>query len=460
MLFAVREPTDAGVLEGLPELVVEGITNGDARLLLAAGMPGPLDERVRDRILAETRGNPLALLELPRGLTPAELAGGFGLPKTGTLGDHIEQSFLRRFEALPSDSQRLLLIAAAEPVGDVTLLWRAAERLGIPSDAITPAESAGLIELGSRVRFRHPLVRSAVYRAARVPDRQEVHRALAEATDSEADPDRRAWHRAHAAVGLDEEVAAELERSAGRAQARGGVAAAAAFLERAAELTPDPAQRGTPRPRRCRGEIGGGRGGHGARAPGDCRARTPRRARARAAAEVACANCVRAAAGQRRTATAARGCRNAWLRSTPGLARETCLEGRGCDLHPPPGRCRQRTGGSPCHTTAAASASCDRFATGRAGCLEHRRLRRERAPVAGSFGRLPPRRGERGCKPVALAGVSHRGGSLGRRGMATSWPPAESGRRVRPARSVSFRLRPPSAPGSTCTPGSSPLPRC
>ncbi len=245
MLFAVRAPTDEGVLEGLPELVVEGITNGDARLLLASGMPGPLDERVRDRILAETRGNPLAILELPRGLTPAELAGGFGLPNTGTLGDRIEQSFIRRLESLPPDAQRLLLTAAAEPVGDVTLLWRAAQELGIPSDAITPAEGAGLIEIGSRVRFRHPLVRSAVYRAASVPDRQEVHRALADATDPEADPDRRAWHRAHAAAGLDEEVAAELERSAGRAQARGGVAAAAAFLERAAELTPDPNRRGT-----------------------------------------------------------------------------------------------------------------------------------------------------------------------------------------------------------------------
>ena len=171
---------------------------------------------------------------MPRGLTPAELAGGFALPDASPLASQIEQSFLRQLQPLPAETRRLLLTAAAEPVGDVTLLWRAAERLGIGADAAAPAEAAGLIELGARVRFRHPLVRSAVYRAAGGSERQEVHRALAEATDPELDPDRRAWHRAHAAVGPDEEVAAELERSAGRAQARGGLAAAAAFLERAA----------------------------------------------------------------------------------------------------------------------------------------------------------------------------------------------------------------------------------
>ena len=200
--------------------------------------------RIRDRIVAETRGNPLALMELPRGLTPAELAGGFGVPHAGLLSGHIEQSFLRRFESLPPDAQQLVLTAAAEPVGDVTLLWRAAERLGIGAEAVAPAQAAELIALGARVRFRHPLVRSAVYRAAAVHERQQVHRALAEATDPEEDPDRRAWHRAHAAAGLDEAVADELERSADRARRRGGVAAAAAFLERAAELTPDPARRG------------------------------------------------------------------------------------------------------------------------------------------------------------------------------------------------------------------------
>jgi DNA-binding CsgD family transcriptional regulator len=244
LVFAVREPSDTDELAGLPELVVDGLGDDDARTVLASGINGPLDPRVRDRIIAETRGNPLALLELPRGLTPAELGGGFGLPDRGPLAGRIERSFLRRFESLPGDARQLLLLAAAEPTGDVTLLWRAAERLGLGADAAGPAEAAGLVELGGRVRFRHPLVRSAIYRAASRPEREEVHRALAEATDPDTDPDRRAWHRAHAAEGLDEGVARELDRSAGRAQARGGVAAAAAFLERAAELTPDPVRRG------------------------------------------------------------------------------------------------------------------------------------------------------------------------------------------------------------------------
>ena len=244
LVFAVREPAEQSELAGIPELVVGGLSDGDARTLLDSAIPGRLDEQVRDRIVAETRGNPLALLELPRGLTVAELAGGFALPDAGPLVSRIEQSYLRRLHSLPVETRRLLLTAAAEPVGDVTLLWRAAERLGIGADAAMPAEAAGLIELGARVRFRHPLVRSAVYRTAGLLDRQDVHRALADATDPDADPDRRAWHRAHAAAGPDEAVAAELERSADRAQARGGIAAAAAFLKRATELTPDPARRG------------------------------------------------------------------------------------------------------------------------------------------------------------------------------------------------------------------------
>ncbi len=244
MVFAVREPSDAPELAGLPEQVVEGLPDSDARLLLASVVPGRLDERVRDRIVAETRGNPLALLELPRGMTPAELAGGFGLPHAGSLTGRIEQVFVHRVGSLPPDSGRLLLIAAAEPLGDVTLLWRAAERLGIGPDAAAYAEATGLVEFGARVRFRHPLVRSAAYGAASPRDRQQVHRALSDATDAEADPDRRAWHRAQATTGLDETVAAELERSAARAQRRGGAAAAAAFLQRAAELTPDPSRRG------------------------------------------------------------------------------------------------------------------------------------------------------------------------------------------------------------------------
>jgi DNA-binding CsgD family transcriptional regulator len=242
MVFAVSELNDERELAGLPELMIEGINPDDGRMLLDRAF-GRLDERVRDRIVAETRGNPLALLELPRGLTPAELAGGFGLPDASHLACRIEQSFVRRLQSLPRDTQRLLLIAAAEPVGDVTLLWRAAERLGIGGEAALPAQSAGLVQLCARVRFRHPLVRSAVYRAADLSERQDVHRALAEATDPQVDPDRRAWHRAHAAPGPSEVVADELERSAGRASSHGGIAAAAAFLERATELTPDPARR-------------------------------------------------------------------------------------------------------------------------------------------------------------------------------------------------------------------------
>src|SRR3954454_22696 len=244
LVFAVRALSEESDLRGLPELPIVGLGDEDARSLLRSAIPGRLDERVLERIVAETRGNPLALLELPRGLPPAELAGGFGLLNAPPLASRIEQSFLFQLEALPPDSRQLMLLAAAEPLGDRGLLGRAGTGLGIGVGAAAPAEYAGLIEVGTRVRFRHPLVRSAIYRAAVQPERQLVHRALAEATDPDVDPDRRAWHRACAATGPDEGVAAELEGSAGRAQARGGAAAAAAFLERATELTPDPARRG------------------------------------------------------------------------------------------------------------------------------------------------------------------------------------------------------------------------
>ena len=244
LVFAVRDSGEEQDLAGLAEVVVQGLAAGDARALLESVVTGPLDERVRDRIVAETRGNPLALLELPQGLTPAELAGGFGLPDAMPLASRIEQGFLRRLLPLPLETRRLLLAAAAEPVGDAALLWRAADRLGIGTDAAAAGEAAGLIEIGTRVRFRHPLVRSAACRAAGRRDLQAVHRALAEVTDPDLDPDRRAWHLALAAVAPNEAVAGELERSAARAQERGGVAAAAAFLERATELTPDPARRG------------------------------------------------------------------------------------------------------------------------------------------------------------------------------------------------------------------------
>ncbi|MFC6083997.1 AAA family ATPase [Sphaerisporangium aureirubrum] len=244
MLFSLREPGGGTDLDGLPALHVSGLGDHDARRLLSSVIPGGLDEQVRDRIVAETRGNPLALLELPAAMTPAELAGGFGLPDARMLSGRIEHSFVRRVEALPDDTRLLMFAAAAEPVGDMLVLMRALERLGIAIGAAEPAESAGLIDLGPRVVFRHPTVRTAAYRATPAQVRRRGHAALAEATDAEADPDRRAWHRAHATAAPEEDVAAELERRAARAQARAGAEAAAAFLERAAELTPDPRLRG------------------------------------------------------------------------------------------------------------------------------------------------------------------------------------------------------------------------
>jgi DNA-binding CsgD family transcriptional regulator len=241
LVFGARVPGEE--LAGLPELVVGGLREEDARALLDSVLTGPLNERVRDQIVAETGGNPLALLELPQGLTPSELAGGFGLPGALPLPRRIEESFRQRVDALPAETRLLLLLAAADPTGDPVLVWRAAELLGIGAAATWPTIQAGLAEFAIGVRFRHPLVRSAAYRSASAQERQEVHRALAEATDPQADPDRRAWHRAQAAPDPDEEVAGELERSAGRAQARGGLAAAAAFLDRAAMLTPDPSRR-------------------------------------------------------------------------------------------------------------------------------------------------------------------------------------------------------------------------
>ena len=233
LVFATREPVEE--FRGLPELLVGGLRDGDAQELLSSVVKGPMDERVRDRIVAETRGNPLALLELPHGVP--------GVFNVSGVPGRIEDAFRRRVEVLPGATQRLMLIAALEPAGEPALVWRAAERVGVGAEAVAPAADAGLLVIGERVVFRHPLVRSAVYRAASPPERRVAYQALAGATDPQADPDRRAWHRAQATLGPDEEVARELERSASRAQARGGLAAAAAFLERAAALTLDPAWR-------------------------------------------------------------------------------------------------------------------------------------------------------------------------------------------------------------------------
>src|SRR4051794_31635891 len=241
IVFAARETGEE--LLHVSELEVDGVRNGDARALLSSAVQFKLDERVRDRIIAETRGNPLALLELPRGLTARQLAGGFGLVEAQGLAGRIEESFVRRVETLSDVARRVLLVAAAEPVGDPLLLLAASERLGIAAAAVD-AETDGLLSFGERVTFRHPLVRSAVYRTATREQRRAVHLALAEATDRTVDPDRRAWHLATAAAGPSESVAAALEQSAGRAQARGGLAAAAAFLHRSVVLSSDPEQRG------------------------------------------------------------------------------------------------------------------------------------------------------------------------------------------------------------------------
>jgi DNA-binding CsgD family transcriptional regulator len=240
MLLAVREPTEDRHLVGVAELVLSGLGDSDARALLAAGTHGRVNVHVSDRIVAEARGNPLALLELPRGMTAVELAGGFPVPRLGDLPGQLEQRFLTRLEALPVGTQQLMLVAAADPTGDVGLLWRAARRLGIEREAAAALDAEDLVEIGVGVQFRHPLVRSAIYSGASAEARRAVHVALAAAMDPQTDPDRRAWHRALAAAGPDERVAGELERSASRAQARGGLAAAAAFLQRSVALTEDP----------------------------------------------------------------------------------------------------------------------------------------------------------------------------------------------------------------------------
>jgi hypothetical protein len=258
LVFAVREPSSDAEFADLPELMLGGLDEDDARALLATALPGRLDEQVRDRIVAETRGNPLALLELPRGMTAAQLAGGFALPDASSLPDRLKNHYLRCLAELPEPAQELILLAAADPIGDATLIRRAAQSLGIEAEAFALAEDAELVEIRASVRFRHPLVRSAVYRGSTAAQRRAAHAALAEATDPEVDPDRRAWHRAHATTGSDREVAEELVRSASTAERRGGVAAAAAFMEHAVRLTPDAATRASRALTAARGKFAAG----------------------------------------------------------------------------------------------------------------------------------------------------------------------------------------------------------
>ncbi|MFH8443388.1 AAA family ATPase [Streptomyces sp. NPDC018026] len=241
LVLAMRRTDEA--FASLPHMIVEGLDYEDASALLRLAVPGGLDRRVRERLLAEARGNPLALRELPRALSPAEIAGGFALTGSLPLESRIEQSLIVQLAPLPAPARLLLLLAAADPTGDPGLLWQASELLGLGQEAFDAARDTEALVVDTRVGFRHPLVRSAVYRAASPEDRRRVHAALADVTDLSQDPDRRAWHRASATLHPDEGVASDLERSAERARTRGGAAAAAAFLERAAELTPEPARR-------------------------------------------------------------------------------------------------------------------------------------------------------------------------------------------------------------------------
>ena len=281
LVFAARVP--GAELAGLPQLPVMGLREADACALLESALVGTLDSRVKELIIAEAHGNPLALLELPRGLTPEQLAGGFWLPGATPLADRIEEGFRQQLDALPGPSRRLLQVAAAEPSGDQLMVWRAAARLGIPAEAADPLTRTGLVRFGARVRFRHPLARLAAYHSASPEERRRVHAALADVSDTISDPDRLAWHRAAAAREPDEDVAAELERSATRAQARGGLPAAAAFLERAAQLTPDLPRRGIRAIAAAEAKHQAGRTGRGREVAGHDGGRTGGRSGPRAA---------------------------------------------------------------------------------------------------------------------------------------------------------------------------------
>ncbi|MFI5592421.1 AAA family ATPase [Amycolatopsis sp. NPDC051758] len=238
MLFAVRSgPGSGDEFDELPGLLVGGLNDEDAKSLLTTRSPFPLDEQVRDRLVAEAQGSPLALLELPR-------AGGFVPPDGSSVPSRVERGFQDRLTGLSDQARTLLTVASADPTGDPSLLWTAAGHLGLDLTlAGAEATGTGLAEFGHRVRFCHPLARSAVYRAAPAAERRLAHDALAESTDPQVAPDRRAWHRAQASASPDDDIAAELERCASRARARGGVAAAAGFLERSVALSLAPGRR-------------------------------------------------------------------------------------------------------------------------------------------------------------------------------------------------------------------------
>ena len=419
MVFVVREPSEERDLAGLPELAVRGLRDADARALLDSLTPGGLDPRVRDRIVAETGGNPLALLELPLASSPASWPGVTGVPTRHRWPAASSRASCGGSESLPVPTQRLLLLAAAEPLGDVSLLRDAAERTGIGLDAAVPAEAAGLIEIDGMVRFRHPLVRAAAYRAATAPDRREAHRALAQATDPAADPDRRAWHRAHAAMMPDEDVAGELERSAARAAGRGGVAAAAAFLERATELTPDPHRRGPRALAAAQAKLDAGAPDEASElltTSDTCPLDELQQARlARLRAQVAFARS-RGSDAPPLLLDAARSLEPLDVE----LARETLLDALGAAifagrLGDGPGMAEiadAAQGGAP----GTAAATDDRPAPRRPGVSLHRGLRRRGPDRSGGPSR-PAGTGRRGHRraPLAVAGVPHRVGAVGRR---------------------------------------------
>ena len=409
LVFAVLEPSGERHLEGLPELAVGGLADSDARELLGTVLAGPLDERVRDRIVAETRGNPLALLELPRGRTPAELAGGFGLLDGPAVPGRIEQSFRERLAPLPPSTRLLLLVAAAEPTGDPVLVWRAAAGLGVGPDAAAPAAAVGLVVFGAQVRFGHPLVRSAVYGAGAPEERRRVHTALAEATDADVDPDRRAWHFAQAAAGLDEDVAAELEQSAGRARARGGLTAGAAFHERAAELTPDPRRRAQRALLAAQYKYQAGAPDAALRLLGVAQA-GPLDEHERARAQLLHAQITFATTrGRDAPPSAARGGQAARATGTEARPRDLPRGVRGGALRRPPGargRCARGRRGRSGRRLEARYARL-RPAAGRACPAHPRGLRRGGAGVEGRAARVPGRAALRGGRAaLAVAGLA------------------------------------------------------